>query len=677
MGSITQPQSGGLEIKGENEITRITLLRLQLRHFKGLKHFDLDSHAARVVSIYGDNATGKTTLADAFSWLLIGKDSQGHAEFEIKTLTDKGEALHGLDHAVEADLLIGGAELKLRKVYKEKWTKRRGSAEKEFTGHTKDHFVDGVPVGQSNYDERIGLFASEDLFRLLSSPIEFAERLHWQERRRVLLDVCGDISDADVIAASPALADLPEILAGRSIDDRRKIAEAAQREINKQLQRIPVRIDEVSRSLPAATGDASLHPARLNALRESRTAAEAERSRIETGGEIAEKTKQLREVEAALLNETNLQRALDQTTTQKLRQDLDSAQDELDASSFEVKRLKLETSQAKEEINSLEPRMNERRTRWHQIDAEVFTPEPGDDSCAACGQKLPTDRVEETRAKALAAFNADKARRLQETAEEGKRFLARCNVLRSDSEKRIKEILHGQDAAGKLRERNERRTAEIAQVEAGHAASFPSSDECALMDKKRNLESEIERLRGSNMDALKVMTDKLSDFDRRIVEVEREVSRLEFRCTGEQRIEELKREERRLAGEYEVLERQIYLCGEFTQHKVSMLTERINKRFELAGFKLFNVLVNGGIEECCEVSSEGVPWASLNTGAQVNIGLDIIRTLSAHFRIAPPIFIDHSESVTKLLATPGQQIRLIVSGAQKHLHVEHDTFDAL
>ena len=159
--------------------------------------------------------------------------------------------------------------------------------------------------------------------------------------------------------------------------------------------------------------------------------------------------------------------------------------------------------------------------------------------------------------------------------------------------------------------------------------------------------------------------------------VESELSRLEQRRVSEQRIDELKREERRLAGEYEVLERQIYLCGEFTQHKVSMLTERINKRFELAGFKLFNVLVNGGIEECCEVSSEGVPWASLNTGAQVNIGLDIIRTLSAHFRIAPPIFIDHSESVTKLLATPGQQIRLIVSDAHKDLHVEHDAFDAL
>jgi len=101
-----------------------------------------------------------------------------------------------------------------------------------------------------------------------------------------------------------------------------------------------------------------------------------------------------------------------------------------------------------------------------------------------------------------------------------------------------------------------------------------------------------------------------------------------------------------------------------------MLTDRINSRFELARFKLFDIQVNGAIAECCEVTYEGVPWTSLNTGAQVNIGLDMIRTFSAHYGTAPPIFIDHSESVTQLLETPGQQIRLIVSDAYQELHVE-------
>lgn len=648
----------------------LRLLGLTLENFKGLRQFSLQLNGLNT-SIFGENASGKTTLADAFSWLLFGKDSQARAEFEIKTLTDSGEPLHGLEHAVEADLLIGGQEVKLRKVYKEKWTKRRGSAEKEFTGHTKDHFIDGVPVSQSDYEQRIDAIADEDVFRLLSSPIEFSERLHWQQRRRLLLDVCGDISDADVISASANLIDLPEILAGRSIDDHRKVAEARKREINKQLQGIPLRIDEVSRNLPPASGDAGALQTRLKALRESRAAAEAERSRITSGGEIAEKTKQLREVEAALLDESNRLRAVSQEATQNLRQELAGAQGELDRLSGEVKRLELETSQQKEEVASLEKRMAERRSRWHEIDAEVFSPKPGDETCVACGQKLPVDRVEEARAKALAYFNADKARRLQEISDEGKQLRARLDKLQIDVEKGIETIKQTQASAGHFTETIEKLKAEIAKVdEASQALPKPSERGNELLKEKGKLESEIEGLRQSKTEALRDVGEKLSDLDRRIAELESELSRVQQRRAGEERIQELKREERRLAGEYEDLERQLYLCDEFTRRKVSMLTERINNRFELARFKLFNVLVNGGIEECCEVRYDGVPWASLNTGAQVNVGLDIIRTLSEHFRVAPPIFIDHSESVSQLLTTPGQQIRLIVSEADKALRVE-------
>ena len=146
--------------------------------------------------------------------------------------------------------------------------------------------------------------------------------------------------------------------------------------------------------------------------------------------------------------------------------------------------------------------------------------------------------------------------------------------------------------------------------------------------------------------------------------------RLEAMESALTRTEELQAEERKLAAEFEELEQQLYLTEEFVRTKVRMLEDKINSKFKLARFKLFNTLVNGGIEECCETTFQGVPYSNLNNGARLNIGLDIINTLADHYGFAPPVWLDNAEGVTNILPTKGQQIRLIVSAQDKKLRVE-------
>jgi len=651
------------------KLQHIRLTELSLENFKGLRRFSLRPQG-RDMRVLGDNGTGKTTLADGFSWLLFGKDSQGRADFDIKTLDSTGNAFHGLEHAVQARIETDGRATELRKVYREKWTKRRGSAEKEFTGHTREHSINGVPVSQSEYEGRNELLGSERVFRLLNNPIEFAERIHWQERRRILLEICGDISDADILASSPELADLTGVLKGRSIADHRKVAQAQRRKINDELQRIPVRIDEVSRNLPEAEGDLDTIKDRLEAARNARQDAEADRSRIEYGGEIAEKTKRLREIEADILLDVTRERESRDREAEGLRSELSNVQAVLDGAERAGNRLRREFAEATEELYSLEPRMEAMRKEWHEVDSETFIPVAGDDVCAACGQALPADQVDKARGKALADFNASKAKRLKAITDEGKRLRERADALKSD-------IASLQDNL-QTAEKSERELAaslatlrdQATEIRINQGVRNPSHREYELTQEKRAVEADLTSLRGSNAAALEAVTMKIGGLDSEIHDLEVFASREEQRRLGLERIADLKRQERRLAGEFEDLERQLYLCDEFTRRKVSMLTDRINSRFELARFKLFNVLVNGGIEECCEVSFEGVPWSSLNTGGQVNVGLDVIRTLSEHYGIAPPIFIDHSESVTRLIETPGQQIQLIVSEPDKKLRME-------
>lgn len=225
------------------------LNKLTLRNFKGIRDFALDT-GGESLSIFSDNGMGKTTIADAWFWLLFGKDSLNRSDFEIKTLGEDGQPIHGLEHEVEGVLDIKGKSLVLKKVYSEIWTKTRGSATKEFTGNTTDHYVDGVPVKKGIYEATIAGIVAEDAFKLLTNPRYFNEVLHWQERRELLTKVCGDVSDEDVITSDSKLNRLPDILQGKSLEDHRKIIKARMTKLNEEIDKIPIRIDEISRSLP-------------------------------------------------------------------------------------------------------------------------------------------------------------------------------------------------------------------------------------------------------------------------------------------------------------------------------------------------------------------------------------------------------------------------------------------
>lgn len=281
------------------------LLKLSLKNFKGAPEFVFEPNGHNA-SVFGDNATCKTTLVDASHWLLFDKDSHDKKDFAIKTLDKDGNVIHNLEHEVEGVYEIDGKVVTLRKVFSEKWTKKRGQTRSEFTGHTTDYYIDGVPKPKKDYDSFIAGIINEDIFKMLTNPQYFNEMLHWQARREILLDVCGDLSDEEVIASSKALSKLPEILKGRKLEDHRKVIAARRAEINKELDKIPVRIDEVSKSLPDITqSNVNGLQAEIEKLQEQIREKEQELHRIETGGEISEKQLKIREIDAALLQLKN------------------------------------------------------------------------------------------------------------------------------------------------------------------------------------------------------------------------------------------------------------------------------------------------------------------------------------------------------------------------------------
>lgn len=649
---------------------KISLMRLSLRNFKGIRDFTLESSGVNC-SISGDNGTGKTTIFDAWTYLLFDKDSANRKDFEIKTLDKNGNVLHGLEHEVEADLLVDGRQVTLRKVFSEKWTKKRGSATSEFTGHTTDYFIDGVPVKQKEYKDRVDEIVSEDVFKLLTSPTFFNEQLKWQDRRKTLLEVCGDISDEEVIVGNKELAKLPSILNGRSLEDHRKVIVAKRSEINKELDKIPVRIDEVQRSKPDTSGlNEETLQLEIAALKEKIESKDAEAFRLRQGGQIAVKEKRLREIEGELLEIKNRLQAGTLEKVAVKRNEASTLNGQYGELQRKISDISWTIDRNNQRIGDHQNEADKLRKQWHEVNAEVFE-NHHDTNCPACGQALPDDQVRATHDRALALFNRSKSIRMEQISDKGKAAASEAKRLEDENTELSKqgELLEQQLDAKAIELRKAEAELNVLQVGITDVGSDPVY--IAKKQEAAAIEQEIQQLRSSIHEAVARVQAEIVELKAQVQSLEQEKAKFAQVRATEQRIAELAAREKELAAEYERLEQQLFLTEEFIRTKVNLLETKINSKFRYARFRLFNTLINGGLEEVCETIFDGVPYSGgLNNAARINVGLDIISTLSEHYGFSAPIFIDNREAVTKLIDTNSQVISLIVSAEDAKLRVE-------
>lgn len=655
------------------------LQKLILRNFKGIKDLVLDADGESV-SIHGDNGTGKTTIADSISWLLFGKDSTGSAKFEIKTVGTGGDANRVLEHSVEATFSIsGGHDIVLAKTLKEKWTKKRGSSQPGFTGNVTDYSIDGVPMPEKEFKSRISEIANEETFKLLTSPSYFADQLPWADRRRILLEICGDITDADVIKSDQNLAGLTAILTGRNLDDHKRSVMASLTKINGEIKKIPVRIDEVDRSMPKEEIDVAGAKSTLSDLNKKKTAASEKRIRLESGGEAGELKKQLAEAEGVVANiETAHTLELNEISKEKsdelvaLRTAKKDQVSEIEVAKATLARIKATEIPTTEDIDrkmaELREKFTEEQAKTYAFDEEI---------CQACGQVVPEDPNAEEK------FNQRKAEVLAGVNEQGKALAAEKENIEKSMATVVADrdagIKSGDNAIGILERNFEKVSEQIADLEK-EISKITSQKADGREDHRKavsvvnELKTQIENLSsGDTSGELAKIEEEIKTIDSEIIAANEIIASEKTKSDAKARINELKEDEKRLSADHERLSGELFLMEEFTRAKVNLLERKINSKFELARFKLFNQQVNGGLSDCCEVTFDGVPYSGgLNNGARINVGLDIIKTLSEYYGVSMPIVVDNAESVTELIPMDTQVIRLVVSEADKTLRIEKE-----
>lgn len=646
--------------------------KLILHNFKGQKDFIFDPQGDSA-SIYGDNATFKTTLYDAFLWLLFGKDSQNKSDFEIKPLDVSGNTVHHLNTEVEGNFNLSDKIVTLKKAYYEKWTKRRGSANQEFSGHSTDYFINGVPKPKKDFDSFITGIVDESIFKLLTNPAYFNTQLDWKKRREILLEICGDITDNEVIASDKKLAKLPDILEGRSLEDHKEIIKARQTAINKILKEIPSRIDEATRGLPDITGVncREVIQTEVDSLKSQQKAKQQELVRVESGGEIAEKQRKIRETEGKLLDIQTKHRA--------------ATSDKAFAKKHELQELQLRTAQIDSRIancnRSIESNLKiidslnnanvGYRADWETVSNQEFELSQ-ETVCPSCGQGLPEDQLLAVREKAQADFNLRRAERIKSIKAIGLANNVKIAELNAENEGLQKEIENHNTGKSLITEEAAALQIVINSMTDTASPSIEGNTEYKqAVQEKVLLEQQIAALNNQQQSVVSRIKGDISAISLDISARERSLAQLFQAEQGNKRITELESQEKSLAAEYEGLQGQVYLVEEFTRTKVNLLESKINSKFKYARFKLFETQINGGLNETCVTTLNGKPYdGALNSGHKIIVGLDIITTLSKHYGFSAPIFIDNAESVTELPQVDAQIIRLVVNKPDKILRVE-------
>lgn len=631
---------------------------------------DLDGGDA---NIFAKNEGGKTTTFDAFVWLLFDKDSRNNAtsNFSIKTMED-GQVIHNLDHEVEATFLVDNKKLTLKKVYAEKWTKKRGSVSKEFTGHSTNHFIDGVPSNKKEYTDKVAELVDEEVFKLLTSTSYFNEQLHWKDRRKTLLEIAGDVSDQDVIASNEKLKKLADMLGDHSIEDLKKIIAAKRKEINQELEKIPVRIDEANRNKPDTSGlDESNINSRINDLNTQIEAKTDKLNEIKNGSEVNNLKMQVSDIDLKISQVKNEHANQGQQELFKLKSKLQEEQSNASIIESKIKNNEERKQMNNERINDLKHDMEAWRNEWNDLYKQEFTHEQ-DCNCPACGQELPQEQLEEARKKAEKQFNANKSNKLENIKNNGVSAKQKVDALDQENESIKSEIKKLQEQLVEKKSSCEKLEIKVKEAETNVKPITENETYNQFMSDRQALEQKIESLKESVNEAYAEVLEERKVLKQQQEELQVNLSEIKQAKQAVDRIAELEKQQEELAAEFEKQEEQLYLTEEFIRTKVNLLEDKINSKFKHARFNLFKENINGGLEEICETTYKGVAYGKgLNDGAKINIGLDIIDTLSKHYGVQAPIFIDNAESVTEFFAdVEAQVIKLIASKEDKQLRIE-------
>ena len=650
---------------------RIKLKKILLENFKGAKEKGVIF--GEKTSIKGANATGKTTIFDAFTWLLFGKNSAGDEKFNVRPLDKDGNRVDNVEIKVSAVLDVDGKELELSKVQKQNWVKKRGTDTATLQGNVNLFEVDGYPKLESDFKEFVsGMVHDEDLFKILTNP-QYFPSMKWKDQRDILMQLAPDFSDVELAQKDSKYCPLiPELEKAPSTDDIRAKFSKALTEWKKKQVEIPVRIDEATKS-----------KVDVDVAEQELAKSDLERQIAEIDGQIANAGNATAELEREEMQLQFDMSGIMQTMGMELKEKRRAIEREAESVAKRFNDLHQEIQIAENAValneKAIEEKDEERKKLGvlyseERVKAFDETPYQFDESkwifdesttvCSLCGQKLPEDKIESLKAEfeqkkadakeraerqlkdAITRFNADKKMKLDALVANGnkcKDFIEKTRKNNSDLKVSIGSLKVQEVEALAKKNDLERQLSELPQE-----ADYSQNPEyVSLKSRHDEVVAEIAKLESAGEEMLvEELKSKNADLQEQLAGANRLIAQAAMNVEIDERIAQLQTEQKEIGQKVADQEQMLYLLESFIRFKLDKISDSINSHFKTVNFKLFEMQLNGGMKDCCECTVNGVPYSSLNTGHRIVAGLDIIRSLSELCGVSVPIFIDNCEAVS-------------------------------
>lgn len=675
---------------------KMILKSLHLENFKGIRN--LDVKFSNKTKVKGQNAAGKTTIFDAFTWLLFNKNSAGEEKFNVRPLDKDGKRIDNVEIKVVGVIDVDGKEVELSKVQKQNWVKKRGTDTVTLQGNVNSFEIDGYPKSEAEFKSYIsGLAQSEDMFKMLTNPQYFSS-LKWKDQRDILMKLVSEVSDVELAQTDAKYAPLLlELEKAPSTEDIRAKFSKALTEWKKKQVEIPVRIDEAEKSKV----DIDVAEQELEKVDLERKIKEID-GKIKNAGNATEELK--REEMQLQFDMSGIMQTMNRDMKNRrseLEADLCGCKNELDHFASTIS---LKEKQISDNAKAITDADTERKKLGEQYNAEKAkafdeTPYLFDGSkwvfdenstvCSLCGQKLPEDKIEQ-----LKADFESRKRKAKADAEEK----LKSERFKFDTEKKVelnrliaigtekKELItvltkKNADLNTEIDFLKKQEQDAIARKEAlsktlsemPEEADYSQNEEYVKMkDRHDEVLAEIKNMKANGEDAaVEKLKSEKEELQARLDEVNSTIAKASMNVEIDERIGQLKEEQKEIGQKVADQEQMLYLLEEFIRFKLDKVSESINSHFKTVNFKLFEMQLNGGMKDCCECTVNGVPYSTLNSGHRIVAGLDIIRSLSELYGVSVPIFVDNAESLNEFnVPDMDAQLILLSVSEDKQLKVE-------
>ena len=616
---------------------KVTLKRLVLENWRAQNRV-VDFSDKTIVR--GFNGTGKSSLTNAFFWLLTGVDSLNRSNYDLYDNTKPFTYDNAIPAVVEGVFDIDGKECTLKRSAKQKWYRPRGNS--EYVKNDSDeytYYVDGLSVSAKAYKETVeSLFADTEKLKLMLN-VRFYQMLDWKVLRKHFADMVGVITDNELKGDYSSIAFLLE-----KFGTTDKAKEKLRQDINPlkaSVEKMESEIKGMREMLPSLDGVTEAE-IRIENAKNRIVEIDAEITGI---GEANNPYKEKRKAELAAIEqkESEIHKALiEWERTQnapileiKMRlEHLDKENAAIARQNNEQKNqctsLQHQIDAAKQQYEYFSNERNRLHAEKEEVKNSIFDE---NQSCPNCGQPLPFDKVAELRTK----FYEERDKKVASIIERGKKV-----VEMRDNQKALYESLKNQLAEIPNEEKPLlNRAMLIQELSDAESARLPFDDS--------RMRSELEEMRRNltvvpDIDVTELVAEKKRLNDE-ILELQKVVAKKALRESDILKIEAKENEQSKIAVELAKLEGLFDKCVEREREWASIVRDRANKYLKYCQVEMTEFNKAGKLEDVCTVTIDGVDVGVTNTAKKIVAGIDIAEAFQQNAGLNMPIFIDDAVEI--------------------------------